>query len=227
MTTTSDTHPSAAHQLDTSGYAIVRTAPSGEALMTAAHSLGRAIGARTLGYVHLHAADRPEWLGRHTECLTDSTTPLRYFALGCIRPATEGGQTLLYDGSHAAAILIRQLPDAAHVRISYHSAHRPESCDHPLIADHEKYGRVLRYRSACENNTITAAPTGLTETQLYAQAEAALTASLTYTHWWSPGDVLIVDNHRLIHSRAPFTGHRHMLRVRYDDPIHQAVTLAQ
>lgn len=227
MTTTSDTYQTAAHQLTNSGYALVHTAPEGDALMSAARSLSRTIGARSLGYVHLHAANSPEWLGRHTECLTDSTTPLRYFALGCIRPATEGGQTLLYDGSHAATILIRQLPDAEHVRLRYHSAHRPETCDHPLIAEHETYGRVLRYRSACENNTITAAPNGLTETRLYAQVEAALTASFAYSHWWNPGDLLIVDNHRMLHSRAPFTGRRHMLRVRYDDPIHHAVTLAE
>jgi hypothetical protein len=31
----------------------------------------------------------------------------------------------------------------------------------------------------------------------------------------------------MLHSRAPFSGMRHMLRVRYDDPLHQAVTLDQ
>jgi hypothetical protein len=28
------------------------------------------------------------------------------------------------------------------------------------------------------------------------------------------------------HSRAPFSGLRHMLRFRYDDPLHPAVTIA-
>lgn len=44
---------------------------------------------------------------------------------------------------------------------------------------------------------------------------------------WRAGEVLIVDNRRMLHSCAPFTGLRHMLRVRYDDPLHQTVNLAE
>lgn len=69
------------------GYAVVHTSGESAALMLAARDLGRRIGARTFGYVHLRADGSPGWLGRHTESLTDSSTPLRYFALGChIRP---------------------------------------------------------------------------------------------------------------------------------------------
>lgn len=227
MLTAPDTYQSAARQLSASGYALIRTRPDDEALMSAARSLGAAIGAHSFGYVHLHAADSPVWLGRHTESLTDSSTPLRYFALGCLTPAAEGGQTLLYDGAQAARLLMQQLPEAALVRIRYRSAHRPQSADHPLITVHGPHGWSLRFRSACENNAIIAKPANISDAELYAAVEGAVSASLAHAHWWRAGDLLIVDNHRMIHSRAPFTGPRHMLRVRYDDPIHQTVTLGE
>jgi len=39
--------------------------------------------------------------------------------------------------------------------------------------------------------------------------------------------LLLVNNHTMLHSRAPFAGLRHMLRFRYDDPLHPAVILAR
>ena len=165
------------------------------------------------------------WLGRHTESLTDGSTPLRYFALGCLVPAAEGGATYLYDGSRAARLLAGLLPGADQVRIRYRSAHRPGACHHPLIAGHAQYGQVLRFRSANEYNTVMAKPATLVESDLYATVEEAVRVSLAHVHTWRSGEVLIVDNHRMLHSRAPFAGLRHMLRVRYDDPVHRAVTL--
>lgn len=212
-------------RLKSAGFAIVRTAGNEEALMTAACHLGHAIGARSFGYLYLWAAGSAHWLGRHTESLTDSPEPLRYFALGCLIPATTGGTTHLHDGSHAARHLTRTSPGFRDVRIRYRSAHRPQVCEHPLIAKHAQFGEVLRFRSANEHNTVTAKPAGLDETELYAAVEQTLDESPGYAHSWNPGDLLIVDNHKMLHSRAPFTGLRHMLRVRYDDPLHQTVTL--
>jgi 8-oxo-dGTP diphosphatase len=42
--------------------------------------------------------------------------------------------------------------------------------------------------------------------------------SLALIHSWRAGDLLLVDNHTMLQSRAPFAGMRHMLRFRYDDP---------
>lgn len=215
----------AAEALHSVGYAIVHTRGDEEALTSAVHSLGRAVGALSFGYVHLRATDSGVWLGRHTESLTDGPTPLRYFALGCFVPAVQGGATHLYDGSQAARLLPELLPGSAEVFIKYRSAYRPEVSDHPLIVGHERYGQVLRFRSASEYNTVITKPVGLSETDLYAAVEEALSASLAYVHRWRAGDLLIVDNHRMLHSRAPFAGLRHMLRVRYDDPLNPTVSL--
>lgn len=208
------------------GYAVVHTSGESAALMLAARDLGRRIGARTFGYVHLRADGSPGWLGRHTESLTDSSTPLRYFALGCHISALEGGATHLFDGEQAARLLVGQLGGADQVFIRYRSAYRPDTEHHPLIARHEEYGQVLRFRSACEYNSVTALPLGLSEVDMYLTVEDAVSASLAHVHRWRAGDLLIVDNHRMLHSRAPFAGRRHMLRVRYDDPLRQTVTLA-
>lgn len=113
------------------------------------------------------------------------------------------------------------------MRISYRSAHRPEVSSHPLIAEHEHYGRVLRFRSSGAYNTVEAMPLGVAEADMYTIVEDAVSACLAHVHRWSAGDLLVVDNHRMLHSRAPFVGLRHMLRVRYDDPLHQTVTLGE
>jgi alpha-ketoglutarate-dependent taurine dioxygenase len=215
-----------ARDLKSFGYALVATDGGGQGLMSAAHGLGRCVGARSFGFAHLRAIGSNDYLGRHTESLTDGPVPLRYFALGCLVPAARGGATHLYDGADAARLLQGMYPEACEVRVRYRSAHRPESADHPLIVEHEELGPVLRYRSACEHNTVMARPMGLSDAELYAIVEGAVGAALVHVHTWRAGEVLLVDNHRMLHSRAPFTGLRHMLRVRYDDPVHQTVTLA-
>jgi hypothetical protein len=212
-------------ELDKFGFATVHTAGDEEGRMAASCALGRLVGARSFGYVHLRAEGSAVWLGRHTESLTDGPTPLRYFALGCLVPAVEGGATHLFDGVRAARLLAWLLPDAAEVRIRYRSAYRPEVSEHPLIVGHERHGQVLRFRSVSERNTVIAMPERIREADLYAAVEEALSESVAHIHEWRAGDLLIVDNHRMLHSRAPFAGLRHMLRVRYEDPLHQTVTL--
>jgi len=214
-----------AEELDSLGFTVVHVARDEVSLMSAAHGVGRMVGARSFGYVHLRAEGSAVWLGRHTESLTDGPTPLRYFALGCLVAAAEGGATHLYDGPRASRLLEWMLPGAAEVRIRYRSAYRPEVSDHPLIVEHERHGRTLRFRSASEYNAVVARPIGVSEADMYAAVEDALSASLVHAHTWLLGDLLIVDNHRLLHSRAPFAGLRHMLRVRYDDPLNPTVSL--
>ena len=74
---------------------------------------------------------------------------------------------------------------------------------------------------------MIARPAGISEAGVYAAAEDALSRSVALTHAWRAGELLLVDNHAMLHSRAPFAGPRHMLRFRYDDPLHPAVILAR
>jgi Taurine catabolism dioxygenase TauD, TfdA family len=214
-------------ELKVLGYSVLRTARDEDALISAASAFGNLIGARSLGVTHLRATDSDVWLGRHTETLTDASVPIRYFALGCLVPAARGGETLLFDGRKAARLLAKSLHGAREVRIRYRSKYRPEVADHSLIVQDARHGLVLRFRSATENNEMIAKPVGISEADLYAAVEDALTRSLALTHSWRAGQLLLVDNHTMLHSRAPFAGPRHMLRFRYDDPLHRAVIIAR
>ncbi|HUA29568.1 MAG TPA: TauD/TfdA family dioxygenase [Streptosporangiaceae bacterium] len=216
-----------ARELEVLGYSVLRTACGEDALIATASALGNLIGARSFGVTHLRATGSDVWLGRHTETLTDASEPIRYFALGCLTPATRGGETLLFDGRKAARLLTGTLHGAREIRIRYRSQYRPEIADHSLIVDDEQHGPVLRYRSATENNEVIAKPADINETGLYAAVEDAVTSSLALIHTWHAGELLLVDNHTMLHSRAPFAGLRHMLRFRYDDPLHPTVIIAR
>ena len=111
--------------------------------------------------------------------------------------------TLLFDGRKAARLLTGTLHGAREIRIRYRSQYRPEIADHSLIVDDEQHGPVLRYRSATENNEVIA---GINETGLYAAVADAVTRSLALIHTWHAGELLLVDNHTMLHSRAPFAG---------------------
>jgi Taurine catabolism dioxygenase TauD, TfdA family len=213
--------------LEVRGYSILRTAHGETGLTFAARALGNLIGARSLGVTHLRATGSDVWLGRHTETLTDAPVPIRYFALGCLVPAACGGETVLFDGRKAARLLAGSLGAAGGVRIRYRSQHRPEVADHSLIVEDEQHGAVLRFRSATENNEIIAKPAGISEADLYAAVEDAVSRSVALIHSWRAGELLLVDNHTMLHSRAPFAGLRHMLRFRYDDPLHPTVIIAR
>jgi hypothetical protein len=213
--------------LEVLGYSVLHTVCGEDALISTACAFGNLIGARSVGVAHLRATGSDVWLGRHTETLTDGPVPIRYFALGCLVPAAHGGETLLFDGRRAARLLAGSLRGAREVRIRYRSQYRPEVADHSLIVDDKQHGSVLRYRSATENNEIIAKPASVSEAGLYAAVENAVSRSLALTHSWHAGDLLLVDNHAMLHSRTPFAGLRHMLRFRYDDPLHPTVIIGR
>jgi hypothetical protein len=209
--------------LQVRGYTLVRAEPNAEAMTEAANSLGTHLGARWMGTRTLEAASDPSWLPRHTEQL-DDTEPLRYFALGCLAPAKEGGATCLYDGRAAARALLAESPELASVRITYSTRWRPTKATHSLIASGAD-GPALRFRSKLETNHVVNLPAELDEDEMYGKVEAALAESVVLVHRWRAGDLLVVDNRAMIHSRQPFTGTRRMIRFRYDDPHYQTVTL--
>jgi hypothetical protein len=168
--------------LDVLGYSVLRSTRGEHALISAASAFGKLTGARSLGVTHLRATGSDVWLGRHTETLTGGPVPIRYFALGCLVPAGRGGETLLFDGRKAARLLLGSLHGAREVRIRYRSQYRPEVADHSLIVEDEQHGPVLRFRSATENNEVIAKPPGISEADLYAAVEDAVSRSLALAH---------------------------------------------
>lgn len=189
----------------------------------AASALGAHLGASWMGTRVLESEGDTAWLPRHTEQLDDDE-PLRYFALGCLTAATERGATCLYDGRAAARALLAQEHDFASVRIEYTTQWRPTQATHPLIVT-GAHGPTLRFRSKLETNRVVGLPSGLGEDEMYGLVESALAESVVLVHQWRAGDLLVVNNHAMIHARQPFDGTRRMIRFRYDDPHFHTVTL--
>ncbi len=136
--------------------------------------------------------------------------------------------TCLYDGRIAARALLESRPELAQVRITYTTEWRSTAATHPLVVRDPRHGAVLRFRSVLETNAVQGPlPPSLSEAGLYAEVEAALSEAVAVVHRWRPGDLLIVDNRAMIHSREPFTGTRRMIRYRYDDPHFKTVIIAR
>lgn len=202
MSETSERLRTVGRGLEVLGFSVLRTARSEDALISTASAFGNLIGARSFGISHLRATGSDVWLGRRTETLTDAPVPIRYFALGCLVPAARGGETLLFDGRKAARLLTGSLHGAREVRIRYRSQYRPDVAEHSLIAEDEQHGPVLRFRSATENNEMIAKPPDVSEADLYAAVEDAVSRSLALIHSWRAGELLLVDTTRCcIHVR--------------------------
>jgi hypothetical protein len=205
------------------GYTLIRAEPEPGAITAAAGALGTHLGARWMGSRTLEAKSDPTWLPRHTEQLDDQE-PLRFFALGCLTSATEGGATCLFDGRAAARTLLAQQHGFTSVRITYATKWRPTKATHLLI-DQGAHGPTLRFRSKLETNSVVGLPADLSEDEMYGLVESALTEAVVLVHQWRAGDLRVVNNRAMIHARQPFNGTRRMIRFRYDDPHYQTVTL--
>ncbi|WP_018353010.1 TauD/TfdA family dioxygenase [Longispora albida] len=214
-------------EIEFRGYVNLRSIPTEAALRDVASRVGSTTGANSVGVTALEGEGSPTWLPRHTESLTYSEPELlQCFALGCLLPSAEGGATCLYDGRRAAKALLGEIPELAGVQMRFWSTVYPgQAATHPLVWDDPVYGRVLRYRSEVHTNTVAGLPPGLTERELYQAAERAIDASLILVHVWRPGDLLVVNNRFMIHTREPFAGRRKMLRFRYDDPHFRTIEL--
>ncbi|MQM28975.1 TauD/TfdA family dioxygenase [Glycomyces albidus] len=212
-----------AEDLHIRGYTLIRAEPEAGPMTEAPCALGVHLGARWMGARILEADNDPAWLPRHTEQFDDDE-PLRFFALGCLAPAAEGGATCLYDGRAAAHSLLAQEHDFTSVRIEYATKWRPTKATHPLIVM-GAHGPALHFRSKLETNNVVGLPSGLGEDEMYGLVESALAEAVVLVHRWRAGDLLVVDNRAMIHARQPFNGTRRMIRFRYDDPHYQTITL--
>ncbi|MCD0447195.1 TauD/TfdA family dioxygenase [Glycomyces sp. A-F 0318] len=213
--------------LDVRGYGLIRAEPDQESMTAAAARFGAHVDVGWMGVRLLESPGSAAWLPRHTEQL-DDPEPLRYFALGCLEASASGGATCLYDGRIAARALLESWPELAQVRITYTTEWRPTAATHPLVVHDPQHGAVLRFRSALATNAVHGPlPPSISEASMYAEVEAALSAAVAVVHRWRPGDLLVVDNRAMIHSREPFTGTRRMVRYRYDDPHFKTVIITR
>jgi hypothetical protein len=204
------------------GWALVKIKPSAKLesdLLIVSTLAGQAFG-DNFGYHTLAADSSNDTLSLHTEGISNEGGIIPYFALGCIQPSVSGGETRLFDGRKAAT-LIDANPELADVIIEYSALANPQArVRYPLVVTDKE--RVVRYRSKVETNLMIHSGK-LSEDEIYQKVDKVIKDCLVISHRWEAGDLLFVNNLITLHDRLPFTGHRRMLRVRFNDTLNARI----
>ncbi|GAA4496451.1 TauD/TfdA family dioxygenase [Gluconacetobacter tumulicola] len=220
------------------GFAIVRNVP---ATMDGALDFARLIGPiRTTNWGGLadvraiaNAYDltmTPRHLEPHSDNPYRNPTP-GYILLHCLTNDATGGESTLVDGFQAAEHLRVTDPDAfetlATTDILFRYRDDNTLLEHhaPLIAC-DRSGRVRQVRYSNRTEMIYALPA--VRLDRYYRARRALwtlirpESPLTLRFKLAPGELLMMDNYRLLHGRAGYrleTGSRHMRQCYMDRDI--------
>lgn len=217
-----DLLPFLSDHLSNTGWALVKIESSEKVesdLLIISALAGHVFG-ENFGYHIMDATNSNEPLALHTEGISNDNGIIPYFALGCIKPSVSGGETRIFDGRKAATI-IDAVFELADVTIEYSALANPKArVRYPLVVS--KDCRVVRYRSKVETNFVVNSG-GFTECEMYQRVDAIIQSCLIVSHQWSVGDLLFVNNLITLHDRLPFTGHRRMLRVRYNDTLNTRI----
>jgi gamma-butyrobetaine dioxygenase len=153
--------------------------------------------------------------------------PFRYMPpglliLGCVRPAEKGGDTILVDGFQIAETLRDEAPDAFallcepnHVFVRYHAGKLDERMRGKAISRDDR-GAVCGIRLHTRSTAPLDVPSDLVPA--YFAAHRALVAKAMAPEnqlrlRLAAGDVAVLDNHRVLHSRTAFTDSRRFLQT--------------
>jgi len=154
----------------------------------------------------------------------------RYLWFRCVQapPSDTGGQTLFVDGQRVLQRAGPEQIDAWRRQVvRYHTdhvVHYGGSFEQAMVAPHPLDGTdTLRFAEPVDDlNPVQARPLGVDdEDAFHDDLRATLyDPDVLYAHTWADGDVVIADNHRLLHGRAAFTepGSRHIQRINVLDP---------
>lgn len=206
--------------LETTGIALLQfkdTADKLETDMLLVSALVGKIFGENFGYHTIESEGDSSALEAHTEGISNTTGIIPYFSLGCIVPATTGGETRIFDARKAAGLAISE--SLSEVELEYTSLANPnEVIRHHLIENDEKFGEVMRYRSKVETNRVISSG-NVSPEKMYQLVDTILEDCIVTCHSWIAGELLFVNNLISLHDRLPFQGRRQMLRVRYNDYI--------
>lgn len=220
----------ASDNLRTKGFEVWQCHPDKVEFDAVATQFGREVGAKSIGVKELVGDGSSELMTIHYESITQKAdTALKYFALGCLQKAEFGGNTLVYDGRLAARDILENHAALAGVVLHYHSTvyEGQEEC-YPLVLEDGTDGPVMRYRSRESTNRIVDdLPNGISEDDFYHTVDGVVKDALVADHEWQDGEFVIVNNQFTLHSRAPYSGKRRMLRYRYDDPHFKHILLGE
>lgn len=107
-------------------------------------------------------------------------------------------------------------------RHSFRSGAYPEKeMRYPLVYQTDGGIPVLRYRAQVSTNRISGCRN---PDEVYETVNAILERCVMATHRWEKGDLLFINNMTTLHDRLPYKGERKMVRVRFGDAHHTALT---
>lgn len=203
------------------GFCIVESGPAeAGGLLRTAELMGEVSDAAYGAVFDLSPANTIGTLGATLRAVPPHTDePFRYMPpglliLGCVRPATEGGDTILVDGFQIGERLRREDPEAFdllcrpnHVFIRYHAGTLDERMRGKVISVDDR-GAVCGIRL----HTRSTAPLDVPSEAVpaYFAAHRALVALAMAPEnqirlRLKAGDVAVLDNHRVLHSRTAFS----------------------
>jgi alpha-ketoglutarate-dependent taurine dioxygenase len=161
----------------------------------------------------------------HTDS-TFSARPERWFLLWCVRPAADGGASVLVDS--AAVVSRMQAGRARRQALDVLMARDVPMWDGrrvlPVRVLHREGDGTVKVRYRADLLREGLARAGVAEGEPVAAALRTLAAELDDAASrlvvpLAADDLLIVDNHRVLHARQAFTDpRRHLLRVRVHEP---------
>jgi alpha-ketoglutarate-dependent taurine dioxygenase len=149
----------------------------------------------------------------HTENLYLYKPPY-FLLLYCDAPADEGGETLLVRGDEALGHLssgVRELLERTRVRVRY----RDYCVARHLVASHPIDGsRVLLFLEPdpAVDRTLEVGA-GPLDTAVLSELRGAIAACEVRQQRWQVGDLLFIDNFKVLHARTPYVGPRLLRRV--------------
>lgn len=181
------------------------------------HEIGQSLGENTVEHGLIgFGDDRPMRI--HSEIIYHPDM-LHYFMLGCVEKADRGGKSLLYDAVRAADIMKEEAPELIDTTMTYHAEHyKHTKAVVPLIRTKNEKD-FLAFRQKKSNlNEVHGLPNGWSEDDFYHYVDSVLNRCVELEQVLEPGEILIVNNYRVLHVRTAYEGLRKMIRVRVDDP---------
>lgn len=131
-----------------------------------------------------------------------------WIAWHCIRQTTEGGETRLADAEVAfASLTLAERALLMNLRLFEHSVFAGDASTHPVV---ELVGPRLRFYCSFWFEGELDQATNAALDAFRSACRSATVANLRLL----PGDVLVVDNRRILHGRSAITGSRdrHLIR---------------
>ncbi|MEV6428002.1 TauD/TfdA family dioxygenase [Nocardia sp. NPDC051463] len=167
----------------------------------------------------------------HTDAILNAGPPVKYIGMQCVTAPKVGGESLIASSAaffeHAPGDLLdtmRTILIEYRSRVTDYYKDRPEET-HPRVAP------IRVDPETGQERLVIALPDLRDETRAYdaevvgygAEESAALLASIDtvlrlprmlYAHQWQVGELMILDNRRVLHGRAPFPGQpRKLIRL--------------